>query len=112
MVLVITDISVRDCGFGPQGLVTLVSVLSVTLTRTHVVVVVFGVIIVETGISPMEVDCHSFQIMRSTITQREPQSIELYTGSGSTLRSLLFKVTIFCVWRVLIFTLSPHAQVV
>ena len=37
---------------------------------------------------------------------------------GSTLRSLLFKVTIFCelvVWRILRvinFTLSPHAQVV
>ena len=38
------------------------SVFSVTLTRTHVVVVVFGVIIVETGISPMEVDCHSLEI--------------------------------------------------
>ena len=41
---------------------TLVSVFSVTLTRTHVVVVVFGVIIMETGISPMEVDCHSLEI--------------------------------------------------
>ena len=34
---------------------------SVKLTRAHVVVI-FGVIIVETAISPMEVDCHSLEI--------------------------------------------------
>ena len=59
-------------------------------TRTHVVVVIFGVIIVETGISPMEIYCHSLEIFPNNEVHDNTERATVYRAKWDCTLIILY----------------------